>query len=453
MEPFRYHVFICDQKKPEGVPCCAARGSEKVIEALRREVAQQGLANDVQVTACGSFGLCERGPNMIVYPEGVWYLGVTLQDVPEIVRSHFKAGRIVERLANQDAAALKAEICTNRDKMLAARRAQDEAGVPPDDLNNTLRGFQESRVLLTAVELDLFTAVGNGAKADDVAAKTRTNPRATGMLLNALVAMGCLTKQGEVFGNTPVSTRYFVAGSADDARAATMHMVNLWRTWSTLTDCVRAGTSTSRQEASDRGEDWTGAFIAAMHRNARARASLVVKAVGTEGVRRMLDVGGGSGAYSIAFAQANQNLAVDLLDLPQVVPIARGHIEGAGLAGRVGTRTGDLRADKFGAGYDLVLVSAICHMLGEEENQDLVKRCFAALAAKGRVVIQDFILDPDRTAPRWAALFALNMLVGTRAGNTYTEGEYTAWLKEAGFQDVRHVRLPGPASLIVGTRA
>jgi len=453
MEPFRYHVLVCEKQKPEGMPCCAARGSAQVIEALRREVAEQGLSNDVQITPCGSFGLCDRGPNMIVYPEGIWYSSVTPQDVPEIVRTHFQAGCVMERLANRDAVALKTEICANRDKMLAAQRAQEAAGVLPDDLNSALRGFQESRVLLTAVELDLFTAVGKGARAEEISARIGSNPRATEMLLNALVAMRWLTKQDAIFGNSPSSARYFVVDSADDSRVATLHLAHLWRTWSTLTECVRAGASVSRQEVADRGEEWTQAFIAAMHRNARARAPLVVGAVGTEGVTRMLDVGGGSGAYSIAFARAKENLLVDLLDLAKVIPIAQGHIESAGLTARIRTRPGDLRTDKFGEGYDLVFVSAICHMLGVEENKDLTKRCFAALAPKGRLVIQDFVLEPDRTAPKSAALFALNMLVGTEAGSTYTEAEYAGWLKEAGFQDVRHVRLPGPSGLIIGARA
>jgi len=451
MGPFRCHVFICDHQKPEGVPCCTMRGSAKVIEALRKEVGKRGLSNDVQITPCASLGLCDRGPNLVVYPEGVWYSNVTPQDVQEIVGNHFQAGRVVERLANKDAAALKAEILINRDKVLATQRTQEAAGVLPDDLNRALRGFQESRVLLTAIELDLFTAVGSGARADEVATRTGSHPRATEMLLNALVAMGWLTKQAGVFSNSSFSSRYFVAGSVDDWRTATLHLAHLWRTWSALTECVRAGTSVLRQDMAERDEEWTRAFIAAMHRNARARAPLVVGAVGTEGVTRMLDVGGGSGAYSIAFASAKENLEVDLLDLAKVVPIAQGHIENAGLAGRIRTRQGDLCADKFGEGYDLVFVSAICHMLGAEENKDLLKRCFEALAPKGRVVIQDFILDPDGTAPKSATLFALNMLVGTRAGSTYTEAEYTAWLREAGFQEVRHIHLPGPSGLIIAT--
>ncbi len=453
MEPFRYHVFVCDQQKPEGVPCCSARGSAKTIEALRREIAARHLGDQVQITVCGSLGVCERGPNMVVYPDGVWYSGVQPADVPELVETHFQQGRVLERLVNSDAAALQAEITANRDRVLAAMRAKDAAGMLPDDLAQTLRGFQESRVLLTAVELDIFNAIGEGRSAAEIAGALRTDPRATEMLLNALVAMGTLTKQDGVFRNTPQIARYFTAGAPDDARAATLHTAHLWERWSTLTACVRAGTSVTYQEPAGRREDWTEAFIAAMHRNAAERAPHVVGAVGTEGVGRMLDVGGGSGAYSIAFAKASAKLRADLLDLPAVLPIAQRHIDKAGLADRITTRAGDLRTDNLGNGYDLVFVSAICHMLSPDENRDLVERCYAALAPQGHLVIQDFVLEPNKTAPKFAALFALNMLVGTRAGASYSEPEYTAWLREAKFQEVRYVRLPGPTGLVVGKRS
>jgi (2Fe-2S) ferredoxin/2-polyprenyl-3-methyl-5-hydroxy-6-metoxy-1,4-benzoquinol methylase len=452
MEPFRYHVFICDQKKPEGVPCCPARGSAATLEALRKEVAKRGLLDEVQITTCGSLGVCERGPNLVVYPEGVWYSGVCAEDIPELVESHFVQGRVLERLVNPDVAALRAEILSNRAKFMVAQRAKEAAGVLPDDLNQTLRAYMESRALLTALELDVFTAVGSGATAEDVAQRISTHPRATEMLLNALAAMGMLVKQQGVCRNTPATARYFAEGSKDNARPGLIHTAHIWHRWSNLTDCVRAGTAVGHQEMAERGEDWTEAFIAAMHRNAAERAPLVVQAVGTTAVGRLLDVGGGSAAYSIAFARANEKLHVTVLDLPAVLPIAQEHINAAGLAGRVETRAGDLRRDPLGGGFTLVLVFAICHMLSPEENQDLLRRCFAALEPQGRVVIQDFILEPDKTAPKQAALFALNMLVGTTAGSTYSYEEYSAWLREAGFNDVRQIRLPGPSSLMVGVR-
>jgi len=453
MQPYRYHVFACDQQKPEGIPCCSARGSRQVLDALRAEVAAQGLGDQVQVTACGSLGLCERGPNLVIYPEGVWYSGVTPADVPEIVRSHFGGGVPVARLLNRDAAAARAEIAANKQKMQGALRAREAAGALPDELAQAIRGFQESRAILTAIELDAFTAVGGGASAPAAAQAMGTDSRATEMLLNAVAALGLLAKRDGVFHNTPLSARYFAAGSPDDARAATMHTANLWRRWSTLTECVRAGTAVARREPRAPDDQWTEPFIAAMHRNARERAPHVVRAVGTAGVGRMLDVGGGSAAYSIAFAQAGDGLCAEVLDRPEVLAIARRHVEAAGLAGLVTLRAGDLRVDDLGSGFDLVLVSAICHMLGPEENLDLLRRCRQALVPGGRVVVQDFILEADKAAPRMAALFSLNMLVGTEHGASYSENEYAGWLAAAGFQDVTHVRLPGPSGLMVARRA
>ena len=452
MQPFRYHVFVCDQQKPEGVPSCCARGSIQVIEALRREIAARKLEDRVQVTTCGSLGLCERGPNIVVYPEGVWYSGVTPADVPELVEQHFENGRPPARLARTDVDEVLAEMAANREKRMAAMRAREAAGALPDEWNDRIRAFQESRVILTALELDVFTAIAEGGPAAEIAAKTKTNARATEMLLNALVALSLVAKQDGIFRNSPVAARYLAAPSPDNARPALLHAVNLWKTWNTLTDCVRAGTSVTHEEMAERSSDWTHAFIAAMHRNASERAVAVVRAIDPSHVRRMLDVGGGSGAYSIAFAKANPELQAYLLDLPTVAALARGYIERAGVADRVHVRTGDMRTDHLGEGYDLVFASAICHMLDPQENAALIRRSFAALAPGGRMAIQEFILEADKTAPKLAALFSLNMLVGTRAGSSYSEPEFTEWMAAAGFAEIRRIRLPGPTGIMIGTR-
>ena len=318
------------------------------------------------------------------------------------------------------------------------------------DLMETMRGFQESRVLLTAVELDIFTAVGPGATAAEISKKLGTHPRATETLLNALVAMSALTKKDGAFHNTPDTERYLVAGSRDYARPALMHTVHMANSWATLTDCVRSGTAVIPPGVDKQDPQWTESFIAAMHRGAERTAVQVVRAVGVRGVRRLLDIGGGSGAYSIAFAKTSPTLRAEVLDLASVVPIAKKHIAEAGVADRVNTRVGDLTADEFGIDYDLILLSAICHMLDPEQNRDLFRRCHRALAPGGRIVIRDFILEPDKTAPKWVALFAINMLVGTKGGSTYTESEYRSWLTGAGFQGF--TRLDPTGDLIVATR-
>jgi predicted O-methyltransferase YrrM len=316
----------------------------------------------------------------------------------------------------------------------------------PEELLERINAFRESRLLLTAIELDVFTAIGEGATAAEVASRCNTDARATEMLLNALVAVGMLTKREGVFYNTTASNQ-LREGAPGAARTALMHVAHLWKRWSLLTECVRRGTAVGVRRRT-RAE--TEAFIAMMDYNARARAPLVVEAIGLEGVRRVLDLGGGSGAYAIAFAQASPEVEVDLLDLAPVLRIARRHIEHAGVADRVKTRVGDLCQESYGAGYDLVFISAICHMLDPEENKKMLRKSYAALRPGGRVVIQDFILEPDKTAPRHAALFALNMLVNTRGGSSYSEPEYRAWLEEAGFQRITRLFVPGPAGLMVG---
>jgi predicted O-methyltransferase YrrM len=302
-----------------------------------------------------------------------------------------------------------------------------------DELIATLRSFQESRTLLTALELDLFSLLDEGSTGAVVASQAGTDARATEMLLNALVALGALEKEGEVFRCTAASRSFATA------RGELMHTVRKWNSWSTLTDCVRTGT-TAKSPEGKRDEAATEHFIGAMHARAQRVAAPLAAFIGTKGPTRMLDLGGGAATFAIAFAQANPLLQAEVLDLETVVPIAQRHIQEAGLTARVTTRVGDLRSSELGTGYDLLLASAVCHILGEAENRDLLQRCACALNPGGRLVIREFILDPDRTGPPEAALFALNMLVGTARGNVYTEAEYRAWLQAAGFGTVTRRR-------------
>ena len=449
MEPFHHHIFVCTQEKPEGVTSCPANRSWQVLGALERELLSQGLDDEVQVSTCGCLGLCDDGPVMIVYPEGVWYRKVTAEDVAEIVSSHLRSGKILSRLEWSDAPAMKAAATEHRDRYRAMVKGRDEAGTLPDDLDQMIRAYMPSRVVLTGLELDIFTAVASGGSAEEVAHRIKTDVRATEMLLNVLVSLRLLEKRDGRFFNSAASARFFTAGSRDNAQPGLMHIANLWHRWSTLTECIRVGT---RVETDGHADRWANDFIAAMDRIARERAGTVVKAVAPGAIERLLDLGGGSGAYSIAFARAVPGLKSKIMDLPEVVPLTREYIQKAGMADRIGVCAGDMLRDPLGKDYDLILISAICHMFSPEENRQLLQRAYGALAPKGQLVVQDFILEPSKTAPRFAALFSLNMLVGTQAGSSYSEPEYADWLREAGFVDVRRIKLPGPSGLMVGVR-
>jgi precorrin-6B methylase 2 len=327
--------------------------------------------------------------------------------------------------------------------------ATPQPPTPLDDLTRLMNAWRESRIVLTALELDLFTAVGDSASAAEIARRLRTDPRGTETLLHALAALGMLEKRGTTFRNGPLAARYLCAGAPEDRRGAFRHVANLWRRWTSLTECVRTGQPAPR---GPRDEADTESFIAAMHANSTQRAPALIAALDLTGVRRALDVGGGSGGYAIALARAVPGLRVEVLDLADVVPLTARYAAAAGVADRVTTKVGDLNADELGAGYDLVLISAICHMNGPGENADLIHRAARALAPRGRVVVHDYVLEPDRTAPAAGALFAVNMLVNTPAGGNYTEAEYFAWLRDAGLGDLRHLPLAGSTGLLVGTR-
>lgn len=449
MKPFRYHAIVCTQEKPEGVPCCPAAGSFRVLDALYRELGAKGLSDEVEVSSCGCLGLCDSGPVMIVYPEGTWYTKLTPPDVSEIVSSHLQSGNKVTRLIRDDYDAMKAEILEHRNKYFAMVKGKDAAGVLPDDLTELIRGFMASRAVLTALELDIFTAVGTGSTAAQIATRIECDARAIEMLLNTLVSLKLLAKREGTYTNSAVAARFLVEGSPDSARTGQLHMANLWKRWSTLTDAMRTGTSVAPKTTSGSVKP----FIAAMEVNARGRARAVAQAVQLNGTKKMLDLGGGSGAYSIAFVKAAPELRSEIIDLADVLPITEDHIRKAGLTDRIATRPGDMLTEPLEADkYDLVLLSAICHMFSPEENQQLLKRAYKALSPKGRLVISDFVLDAEKTAPRFAALFSLNMLVGTRAGASYSEPEYRDWMKQAGFTEAKLVRMPGPASLMIGTK-
>ena len=422
----------------------------RVLQELHGELGSQGLSSEVQVSTCGCLGLCDDGPIMIVYPDGVWYRRVKNEDVKEIVSSHLQAGRVVSRLEWNDPPAMKAMATEHTNHYLAMVAAKDAAGILPDNLYEMARAFMISRTLLTALELDVFTAVGAGASANQVAQRIRADSRGAEMLLNALSGLRLLEKRNDVFFHTSSSARFFATGSRDNARPGLLHVAHLWHRWSTLTECVRRG---SRVQTEDREPNWVPSFIAAMDQNAKERAAAIVKAVEANGVKRVLDLGGGSAAYSIALVKAIPGLSSEILDLEEVVPLTQDYIRQAGLTDRITTRVGDMLSDPLGENYDLILILAICHMFSPEQNRRLFERAYKALAPKGQVVVQDFILEPDKTAPRAAALFSLNMLVGTQAGSSYSEPEYAAWLRAAGFAEVRRVRLPGPSGLIIGVRS
>jgi 3-hydroxy-5-methyl-1-naphthoate 3-O-methyltransferase len=312
--------------------------------------------------------------------------------------------------------------------------------------------FQRSRTLLTAFELELFTALESEPRtSDEVAAALGTEPRATDRLMNALTALELLEKQEGRFRNAAVAAKFLVKGRPDYL-GGLGHTNHLWDTWSRLTPVVRAGRAEGIGETAGQGDEWLRPFIAAMHARARQSAGQVVAMLDLDGVSRVLDVGGGSGAYAMAFVRARRGISAVVFDLPKVVPLTRMYTAQEGLAAEVSMVAGNYLEDPLGEGFDLVFMSAVIHSNDAKANRMLFRKAAKALTPGGQLVVQDFLINEDRGGPLQPALFALNMLVGTPAGDTYTESEVRAWMVDAGFHEVVRVDTPVGTNLMIGRR-
>jgi SAM-dependent methyltransferase len=320
----------------------------------------------------------------------------------------------------------------------------------PKALMELATAFQRSRPLLTAFELGLFTVLNSETRtSQETAEALGTDPRATDRLMNALVALGLLDKEDGRFCNTPLAGSHLVKGRPD-YMGGLAHTNHLWDSWSRLTEVVREGHPVGLPETNDRGDDWLRPFIAAMHSRGRQSAAEVVRLIDLDGVARVLDVGGGSGVYAMAFARAGHGVSAVVFDLPNVIPLTRMYIAQEGLSAEVTTAVGDYLTAPLGTGFDIVFMSAVIHSNASDDNRLLFQKAAQALNPGGRLVVQDFLMTEERDGPLMPALFALNMLVGTPEGDTYTESEVRTWMSEAGFKGVERTDTSAGTSLIVG---
>ncbi len=302
------------------------------------------------------------------------------------------------------------------------------------------RDFMESRILLTAAELNLFALLSpQPLSAAELARRLPGNLRAVTILLDALAAMGFLEKQAGRYQCLPPASHLLSSDRADSVLPMVLHAAHLWQRWTHLTETVN-GLEARSPGAPPQNEAGLRAFIGAMHSIAAPLAPRIVRAVNPAGVRLLLDVGGASGTYTIAFLMADPEMKATLFDQPAVIEMARKRLREAGVLDRTTLAAGDFYVDEFPGGHDLAFVSAIIHQNSPEQNLDLFKKAFRSLTPGGRIVIRDHIMDPDRTEPVSGAVFAVNMLLATEGGNTYTFEEVQRTLLQAGFVRVRLIQ-------------
>ncbi len=308
----------------------------------------------------------------------------------------------------------------------------------PEDILKMAQGFMECRILQSAAELNLFSILSDNARsAGEIAETISGDARALAVLLDALAAMGLLKKDGQAYVCDASVAPLLSDTSPQTVLPMVLHMASLWRRWSRLTDIAK-GVDEARDEFEfARNADELRAFIGAMHSIGAPMAKQIVEAVNPVSARALLDVGGGSGTYTIAFLRAVPEMKATLFDLPEVIEMARARLQDEGLLDRVTLAGGSFYLQEIPSGHDLALISAIIHSNSPEENLELYRKVFRALKPGGRILIRDHVMSPDRTWPRAGAIFAINMLVGTSGGGTYTYEEIESDLAQAGFSRIR----------------
>jgi precorrin-6B methylase 2 len=309
-----------------------------------------------------------------------------------------------------------------------------------DELLEKVRGFQAACIITAGADLDLFTALSDKPMtAGRLAKGIDADPRAMAVLLDALVALDLLAKHGDAYCVPADVAELLTEDSPTNVLAGVRHQGNCLRRWDQLARVVQTGRP-ARREASIRGEAGDcESFIEAMNNFSGPMVLQIVERLSPLRFARMLDIGGASGTWTIAFLRAVPEGTAVLFDLPQVLPLARERLARAGLADRVSLVAGDFDTDELPGGADFAWLSAIAHQNSREQNRALYRKIYSALAAGGSLVIRDVVMEASKTQPAAGALFAVNMLVGTEGGGTFTLDEFSQDLNAAGFTNVELV--------------
>ena len=331
----------------------------------------------------------------------------------------------------------------------------------PQSLMQMHFAMMQSRVLAVGVQLDLFSRLADGLdRAPLLAAALGASERGLRMLLDALTALGLLTKTEDRYGLTALARAHLVRSSPDYV-GAMLETDDIWNAWSRLAEEVRSGRAVDPVERRERAETFFPMLIRSLHVMNRAPAERLAAALCADSAhtaRMALDVACGSGIWGIALALAAPSARVTAHDFPAVLTETRGYVARSGLADRFDYLAGDLNEVDFGTDrFDVAILGNIVHSEGERSSRALFSRLYRALRPGGRLAIADLVPNDNRTGPPMALLFALNMLVNTERGDTFTLPEYTAWLREAGFARVQTVdiglHLGADASAILGEKA
>ncbi|KHE93993.1 MAG: methyltransferase domain-containing protein [Candidatus Scalindua rubra] len=327
--------------------------------------------------------------------------------------------------------------------------------VDPSPIFKLSTAYWDSKVILTANRLNIFTLLDKGSlSCNELAQQCKSHPRSLAILLNACVGLELLKKEGNgAYSNVPATHTYLVKGKQGYLGDALKYSDDLFPVWDKLHESIQQNKPAMLPEI-QLGDDpeKTRHFVMAMHNKALGIGRCFAEEQDITGRKKLLDVGGGPGTYSILLAQKTPGLTSTVLDLPGVLKISKEIIKSNGLEDRVKTVDGDYTRDAFPKGNDVVLLAGMLHRETPEMFKVLLKKAYDALQPGGMIILNDLFFENDNMdSPPFVNMFALTMLLTSAHGTIHSKTSAERWLSETGFSQVISKPLPPPMPHLVIT--
>jgi len=329
--------------------------------------------------------------------------------------------------------------------------------VTPERLMQFGSAYAPPLIIGAAARNKVFDTLAGGPKTvEEVAKATGCSIRGLRAIMNALVGLDLLSKEGNKYSLTPESEAFLVSNKPGTlAGFFPMNMRRLIPLWLKLDEIVRTGRPAEARNQEHPGTEFftelVENIIPASYASARALADHLKVAEAKQPIR-VLDVAAGSGIWGIVLAQKSSQVQVTAVDWAGMIPTTKQVTQKFGVADRFKFIEGDIAEADFGSGYDIATLGHILHSEGQDRSRHLLKKTFGALKPGGTIAIGEWIVNDERTEPLPALIFAVNMLVGTEKGDTFSFKEIKSWLEEAGFKNARTLEAPAPSPLILATK-
>lgn len=333
----------------------------------------------------------------------------------------------------------------------------EQQPITPEKIMKYGFAFAPPLIIAAGIQYDIFTILEDGAlDAQELAERTGTSLRGMRILADALVGLELLSKDAKgKYANDAVASQFLLPSKQSFMGGLFKHTNQLLPAWMNLGETVKTGKPFRGVNQKDNGEEFFTAFVEDLFPGNYPAATALAQHLNPadDGVGySILDLAAGSGVWSVALLQHSPKARATAVDWAEVLEVTRRVTGRFGLQDRYTYSPGDLLEADFASGHQAAVLGHILHSEGETRSRDLLKKIYASLAPGGTLAIAEFLPNAERTGPLPALIFAVNMLVNTEQGDTYSFEEISSWLAEAGFKDSRKLEVPSPFPLILATK-